>query len=156
MHMNSLCACSCSEAMKGQSSLTSCHLLIFSRLSASPVWAQLTLIVPAWGTRSLSIQNGAPFHRVRAHSLTGIQNSNYCIGMFLDLRKAFDTCSHEILLKKLYYLGIQNVSLDWFRSYLTDRFQKVDINGTLSNVLSIVWCIPRQCFGAYSVLVLYK
>jgi hypothetical protein len=55
----------------------------------------------------------------------------------LDLRKAFDTCSHDILLKKLHNLGIQNGALDWFRSYLTDRSQRVDINGTLSDVLSI-------------------
>jgi hypothetical protein len=58
--------------MKGYSSLTSCHLLILSRLSTSPVWAQLMLTVPAWGTRSLYLQNGAPLHRVHAHSLTGV------------------------------------------------------------------------------------
>ncbi len=66
-----------------------------------------------------------------------LNRGNYCIGVFLDLRKAFDTCSHEILLKKLHNLGIQNGALDWFRSYLTDRSQTVDINGTLSDVLSI-------------------
>jgi hypothetical protein len=33
------------------------------------------LFVPAWGTWPLSLQNGAPFHRVRAHSLTGIRNN---------------------------------------------------------------------------------
>ncbi len=75
MHVNLLCACSHLEAMKGSSSLTSCHFLILSRLSSSPVWAQLTLFVPAWGTRSPSLQNGAPIHRVCAHSLTGIRNS---------------------------------------------------------------------------------
>jgi hypothetical protein len=74
MHVNLLCECSHSEAMKGWSSLTSCNLLILSHLSSSPDWAQLTLFVPAWGTRSLSLQNGAPIHRVRAHSLTGIRN----------------------------------------------------------------------------------
>jgi hypothetical protein len=46
MHINSLCACSHSEAMKGSSSL---RLLILSRLLASPVWAQLTLTDPTWG-----------------------------------------------------------------------------------------------------------
>jgi hypothetical protein len=54
--------------------LTSCHFLILSRLSSSLVWAQLTLFVPAWGSRSPSLQNCAPIHRVRAHSLTGIRN----------------------------------------------------------------------------------
>ncbi len=72
MHVNSLCACLHSEAMKGSSSL---RLLILSHLLASPVWAQLTLTDPTWGARSLYLQNGDPFHRVRAHSLTGVQNS---------------------------------------------------------------------------------
>jgi hypothetical protein len=84
MHVNSLCACLHSEAMKGSSSLSSFHLLILSRLSTSPVWAQLMLTVPAWGTRSLYLQNGAPFHRVRAHSLTGAQN-NYDSSFLLKL-----------------------------------------------------------------------
>jgi hypothetical protein len=43
MHVNSLCACLHSEAMKGTSSF---RLLILSRLLASPVWAQLTLTDP--------------------------------------------------------------------------------------------------------------
>jgi hypothetical protein len=72
MHVSLLCACSHSEAMKGSSSL---HLLILSRLLASPVWAQLTLTDPIWGTRSLYLQNGIHSHRVRAHSLTGVQNT---------------------------------------------------------------------------------
>jgi hypothetical protein len=46
MYVNSLCACSRSEAMKGSSSL---RLLILSRLLASPFWAQLTLTDPTWG-----------------------------------------------------------------------------------------------------------
>jgi hypothetical protein len=82
MHVNSLCACSHSEAMKGSSSLTSCRLLILSRLLASPVWAQLMLTDPTWGARSLYLQNGDPFHRVRAHSLTGVQNRKCAISVY--------------------------------------------------------------------------
>jgi hypothetical protein len=66
-----------------------------------------------------------------------LNRGNYCIGVFLDLRKAFDTCSHDILLKKLYNLGIRNECLDWFRSYLSNRSQRVEINGCLSNILNI-------------------
>ncbi len=72
-----LCACWHLEAMKGSSSSTSCRLLILSRLFLSLIWAQLMLPVPASGTRLPLPQNGAPIHRVRAHSLTGIRN-NYC------------------------------------------------------------------------------
>ncbi len=49
---------------------------------------------------------------------SAINNSNYCIDVFLDLRKAFDVCSHEILLKKLKKFGIFGKELDWFTSYL--------------------------------------
>jgi hypothetical protein len=71
-----LCACWHPEAMKGSSSLTSCRLLILSRLTSSLIWAQLTLLVPALGIRSPLSQDGAPIHRVRAPSLPGIRNSS--------------------------------------------------------------------------------
>ncbi len=61
-----------------------------------------------------------------------LNNGNYCIGIFLDLRKAFDVCSHDILLKKLKKFGIEGKVHDWFSSYLSNRKQKVDVNGTLS------------------------
>ena len=62
-----------------------------------------------------------------------LNNGNYCIGIFLDLKKAFDVCSHEILLKKLKKFGIDGSALDWFASYLSNRKQKVDISGNLSS-----------------------
>jgi hypothetical protein len=63
-----------------------------------------------------------------------LNKGNYCIGIFLDLRKAFHTCSHNILLKKLSKLGVCDTALNWFKSYLTDRSQKVEIDRHLSNM----------------------
>jgi hypothetical protein len=54
------------------------------------------------------------------------------MGVFFDLKKAFDVCSHDILLMKLSKMGIKGKALDWFRSYLSERQQIVDINGTFS------------------------
>jgi hypothetical protein len=79
MHTNLLCACWHLEAMKGSSSLTSCHLLIPSRLPSSFVWAQLTLPVPGLGIRPPFPQYGVPIHWVHAHSLTGIRNNRYFV-----------------------------------------------------------------------------
>ena len=62
-----------------------------------------------------------------------INSGNYCIGVFLDLKKAFDVCSHSILLKKFKKIGIEGTALDWFTSYLNNRKQRVDINGHLSH-----------------------
>jgi hypothetical protein len=64
---------------------------------------------------------------------TALNDGMYCIGVFLDLKKAFDVCSHSILLKKLKKMGINDTALEWFRNYLSGRSQKVDINGTLSD-----------------------
>jgi hypothetical protein len=63
---------------------------------------------------------------------TALNDGNFCIGVFLDLKKAFDVCSHSILLKKLAKMGITGVTHRWFSDYLSGRSQKVEINGKLS------------------------
>ena len=70
--------------------------------------------------------------------VTKALNENmFCIGIFLDLRKAFDVCSHEILLKKLKKMGIRGTTFEWFKNYLLGRTQKVDINGHLSDACEL-------------------
>jgi hypothetical protein len=66
-----------------------------------------------------------------------INENMYCIGVFLDLKKAFDVCSHEILLKKLKKMGIEGVAHKWFTNYLQGRSQCVDIEGNLSDFLNL-------------------
>ena len=44
---------------------------------------------------------------------------------FIDLRKAFDTENHSILLKKLHDMGATDLTLKWFLSYLSRRVQRV-------------------------------
>ena len=62
-----------------------------------------------------------------------INENKYCIGVFLDLKKSFDVCSHTILLKKFKKLGISGTPMKWFKSYLSDRKQCVEVNGKISN-----------------------
>jgi hypothetical protein len=66
-----------------------------------------------------------------------LNENMYCIGVFLDLRKAFDVCSHEILLKKLKKMGILGTSHNWFTSYLEGRSQCVDIGGNMSSFIEL-------------------
>ena len=55
-------------------------------------------------------------------------SKNHAIGVFIDLRKVFDTVDHGILIKKNYYVmrGVVNY---WIKSYLSDRKQFVNIDG---------------------------
>jgi len=66
-----------------------------------------------------------------------LNEGDFCIGVFLDLKKAFDVCSHEILLKKLLKMGIRGNAYKWFENYLSGRTQFVDINGSKSDPLEI-------------------
>ena len=58
-----------------------------------------------------------------------LNDKKFVISVFLDLRKAFDVVSHDILIDKLRKLGIDNTALNWFISYLDNRQQFVDIGG---------------------------
>ena len=66
-----------------------------------------------------------------------LNEGNYCVGVFLDLKKAFDVCSHEILLEKIKKMGIRGVAYNWFKNYLAGRSQFVDINGCKSDPLNL-------------------
>ena len=61
------------------------------------------------------------------------------MAIFIDLSKAFDTLDHHILLEKLHSYGVNNLSYNWFKSYLQDRPYYVDFDNINSdrNVISL-------------------
>ena len=50
-----------------------------------------------------------------------MRNKNYGCGIFIDLKKAFNTVNHNILIQKLEHYGVRDTTLNWFRSYLKGR-----------------------------------
>ena len=61
----------------------------------------------------------------------------------MDLKKAFDTVNHEILLNKLKTFNFSDEAIAWFRSYLKHREQWVRSNSTLSTVQTCSMGIPQ-------------
>jgi len=65
-----------------------------------------------------------------------------CIA-FLDLRKAFDSLDHTLLLQRLNNLGVWGKEMTWFSSYLSDRIQCVKCGGIFSEWNTINGGIPQ-------------
>ena len=75
--------------------------------------------------------------------LWNIDNKHLNGVIFLDLKKAFDTMDHAILLEKLKLYGVDCLSLKWFRSFLSDRKQQTFIDGAQSDFCNVICGIPQ-------------
>ena len=84
-----------------------------------------------------------------------IESGKFGCGIFIDLRKAFDTVNHEILLTKLEHYGIRGNVLDLFKSYLSNRRQCVTINGKSSESLEINCGVPQESVLGPLLFLLY-
>ena len=62
--------------------------------------------------------------------------------VLLDLLSAFDTINHDILINRLYYLGISDAPLLWFKSYLSNRSSSVHIGESLTSPIPVT-CGPQ-------------
>ena len=74
---------------------------------------------------------------------SSIDSKKFCVGIFLDLLKAFNMVNHTILLNKLENYGFKGTALQWVRNYLSSRKQYVEFN-SVSSVSQIVTCgVPQ-------------
>ena len=113
--------------------LDSNNLLNTCQSGFRPFHSTLTALLEARSDWSMNIDNGL---------INGV--------VFIDLKKAFDTIDHQIILQKLKNYGIDENSLTWFHSYLTDRTQKCRVNGQLLysrkyKNAPIVCTVPESC-----------
>ena len=67
----------------------------------------------------------------------------YSCGVFTDLKKAFNTVDHIILLSKLSHYGIRGIINDRFASYLTDRTQTTQVEASISSQGKILFGVPQ-------------
>jgi hypothetical protein len=72
-----------------------------------------------------------------------LDNGLLPVAVYLDLSKAFDTLDHTILLTKLKYYGLQNKTLSWFYSYLSNRYQYTVYKDSSSPILPLSTGVPQ-------------
>ena len=75
--------------------------------------------------------------------------SSISCGIFIDLKKAFDTADHSILLSKLYHYGIRGIVYNWFSSYLAHRAQTTQIDNHVSSKRNSVAGVPQSSVLIY-------
>lgn len=79
--------------------------------------------------------------------LNGVRGSfesdSYFGSLFCDLTKAFDCVPHSLLLSKLKFYGFDDTSTMLLKSYLSDRFQLVSIDGSNSSSLPVKHGVPQ-------------
>ena len=87
--------------------------------------------------------------------LDSFEKNEFTIGTFIDLKKAFDTVNHCILLDKLNFYGIQGTSFNWMHSYLLSRSQYVQIDSWKSPRLPIQCGVPQVFLCIRATFVSY-
>ena len=64
--------------------------------------------------------------------------------MALDLSAAFDTIDHSVFLSHLEScIGVKDIALQWFRSYVADRSQAVFLDGVTSRSSLLLYGVPQ-------------
>ena len=86
---------------------------------------------------------------------TAMDKKKYTLGVFIDLKKAFDTIDHELLIKKLEFYGVRGVALTWLASYLNNRKQYVDLNGEISAYLTVLCGVPQGSILGPKLFIIY-
>ena len=77
------------------------------------------------------------------------------IGVFIDLKNAFDTVNHTLLIDKLEYYGIRGIAQEWLKSYLKDRKQFVQIDECASTLLNVTCGVPQGSILGPKLFILY-
>ena len=72
-----------------------------------------------------------------------LDKSNHVLSIFIDFSKAFDTVPHDILLRKLDHYGIRGKTKEWFKDYLTNRYQRTEVDNHKSSLKLNTLGVPQ-------------
>ena len=115
--------------------------------------------------KNILVKNQYGFQRLKSTEHAGLdlqskiinayENKLNSCSIFLDFAKAFDTVNHEILLSKLYHYGIRGPTHNWFKSYLSNRQQCVQVNNHLSDFATVKHGVPQGSILGPLLFLLY-
>ncbi|XP_044170355.1 uncharacterized protein LOC122947345 [Acropora millepora] len=132
------------------------NLPYISKLSERAAACQLTQYMTDNDLHSVFQSAYKPNHstetallKVKNDILMNMNDQHVTLLVLLDLGAAFDTVHHDILIARLKNdLGIEGDALSWLISYLSDRSQRISINGGTSRKFPIVYGVPQgSCLG---------
>ena len=86
---------------------------------------------------------------------TNLDKILFSCRVFIDLKKAFDTVDHKILLDKLNYYGLRGIDNQWFSSYFTNRTQTTEINSFISDKEVVSCGVPQGSVSGPLLFLLY-
>ena len=86
---------------------------------------------------------------------TGFESGLHTGMILTDLQKAFDTFNHEILIKKMECLGFSKGVTLWFKSYLSNRKFKVNLNQIFSEPGNLLCGVPQGSILGPLLFLLY-
>jgi hypothetical protein len=94
--------------------------------------------------------------RIHSDILAALDNKKCVLLIMLDLSAAFDTVDHTTLISRLAsVIGVTGKALDWFTSYLKDRFQSVLINGVKSQLWELLFGVPQGSVLGPILFIIY-
>ena len=79
----------------------------------------------------------------------------HSIGVFIDLKKAFDTVNHALLIDKLEFYGVRGPAKVWLKNYLHNRKQFVQIDDCKSTLLNVTCGVPQGSILGPKLFILY-
>lgn len=90
------------------------------------------LVETQYGFRKKHSTTNAVQH-LTGEILSGFEKKFSTLSVFIDLRKCFDSCRHNIILDKLEHYGVRGTALSWFQSYLSNRSQFVQFSNDIKS-----------------------
>ena len=67
------------------------------------------------------------------HIATSLDKGSVACAAFIDLRKAFDSLDHCLLLQRISELGVHSTVVEWFKDYLSNRYHRIKSSATFSS-----------------------